>query len=416
MKWTYWILGTFLYFYQFIFRSLFGTLGDEVTVDFHLSVTELSTFLSSAMLSYALVQIPAGMLIDHFGPRKMLSLAMFVLSAGVMIISVTDSFPLAIFGRVLMGIGSAFGFLGTSQMVAVWFPQYLMPSLLGGTVVIGALGGAFSNQIFSQLTVGQWDWRTALFWMSAVGLLSVALFVFFLKDGRSSAVKPKRTVSVFTELKQLCTNQQVLVASAFAFFAYMPISVIADSWGVAGFEKIFAVGKEEAAKTLAYFYIPFSLGNFFYSNLATVSRNSRAVLFLAFSLSLASLVVLLLMPEVGRSSMFGISGFLLLTSVVAFNLGGVTLVYAVGCSQVPTTLAATTVGVINMFSMISGGLYAKMMGWVLHSNWDGATTPEGLPLYSGLAYQKAFQPLVFSIVLALVLVVIMRQRTYTAPS
>jgi MFS family permease len=410
MKWMAWALGTFLYFYQFIFRSLFGTLGDELSSDFHLSVAELSTFLSSAMISYAVMQVPAGMLLDHFGPRKMVSLAMLVLSSGVLLISVTDSYPLAIFARVLMGMGSAFGFVGASKIVATNFPQHLMPSLLGGTVFIGATGGAFSNRLFSQLTVGNWNWRAALLCMGAIGMVSVALIFYFLRDGEVSKVKKTRESSVWRELGQLLSNRHVLLASFFAFFAYMPISIIADSWGVAGFEKMFEVSREEAGKTLAYFYLSYSLGTFFYTNLATLCKNSRGVLFFAFTAMLVALILLLGNLELGRSTIFGVSGFLLLNALVAFNVGAVTLVFPIGCSHVPASLSGTTVGVVNMFCMISGGLYAKLLGWLLHSNWDGVTSPEGLPLYSGLAYQKAFQPLILGIVAALILVFLMREK------
>ena len=125
---------------------------------------------------------------------------------------------------------------------------------------------------------------------------------------------------------------------------------------------------------------------------------------------LAALALLLLYPELGRSTIFGVSGFLLLSALVAFNVGGVTLVFAIGCSHVPAALAGTAVGVINMFCMISGGIYAKLLGWLLHANWDGATSPEGLPVYSGLAYLKAFQPLVLGVLAALILVIFMRER------
>jgi len=412
MIWLYWLLGTLCYYYLYILRTLFGTLGEDITTKFDLSVTDLSTFFAAAMISYSLMQIPAGILLDKFGPRKMLSIAMLCLSSGVLIISLTHSLPLAIFGRILMGVGSAFGFIGTSKIVTVWFPLKMMGFLLGATVFLGGLGGAFSRQLYDALP-HQWDVSQSLLSLGIAGVFLAGTIAFFLREkthmsvGSAGAVPVKKTTFV-EDLRVILTNKQILTAALFTFFGYLPISIIGDSWGPSAFQKMFDASKETADQTLMYFYVAFALGSLFYSSIVTTLSKIRSVLFVEFSFALFFIYILLAHPSIGQDTFFGIPGFLILCSLIGFNLGGVALAFPIGCSHASKEISATVVGVMNMFCMISGGIFSKVVGHLLHLYWDGTTAQDGTPIFSGAAYQSALKPLIFTTVLALVLLVFIR--------
>ncbi len=134
----------------------------------------------------------------------------------------------------------------------------------------------------------------------------------------------------------------------------------------------------------------------------------RYVLFFEFLLSLIFIYLLIVETGVGKASYFGIPGFLLLTSAIGFNLGGVALAFPIGCSHASKEISATIVRVMNMLCMVSGGIFSKLVGYLLHFYWDGAKTPDGFPVFSGLAYQNALKPLIVTTFLALVLLFFVR--------
>lgn len=412
MIWFYWLLGTLCYFYQFVFRTIFGTLGDDITAKFQLSVTDLSTFFAAFMIAYPLMQIPAGILLDKYGPRKMLTFAMFCLSGGILIVSLTHSFPLAIGGRVLMGVGAAFAFAGTSKIVTIWFPLRMMGFLLGATVFLGGMGGAFSKHLYDALP-HHWDLSESLLYMGLSGLCIACVIGFFLREkknlsvGAAGAVPIKKTTFV-EDLRLILTNKQILTAAFFTFFAYLPISIIGDSWGPIAFQKIFGATKELADKTLTYFYIAFAIGSLFYSSIVTTLSKIRYVLFVEFGFALVFLYILLIHTSIGQDTFYGVPGFLILSALLGFNLGGVALAFPLGCSHASKEISATIVGVMNMLCMISGGIFSKLIGHLLHFYWDGATAQDGTPIFSGAAYQSALKPLLVTSVLALILLIFLR--------
>ncbi len=412
MIWIYWLLGAMCYFYQFVFRTIFGTLGDDITAKFQLSVTDLSTFFAASMIAYPLMQIPAGILLDKYGPRKMLSIAMASLAFGVLIVSLTTSFPLAIAGRVLMGAGAAFCFIGTSKIVTIWFPLRMMGFLLGTTVFLGGMGGAFSRRLYDAFPKS-WDFDQSLLNMGLCGLFLAAMIAFLLREKKhpsvgSSGAHPIKQTHFIEDLRLILTNKQILAAGVFTFFAYLPISIIGDSWGPMAFQNIFNVSKELADQTLTYFYIAFAFGSLFYSTIATTLERIRYVLIFEFGMAFLFLYVLLGHTSVGSASYFGIPGFLILNSIIGFNLGGVALAFPIGCSHASKEISATIIGVMNMLCMVSGGLFSKLVGSILESHWDGKLAEDGTQIFSAAAFQSAFQPLLITSFIAFAILFFLR--------
>lgn len=412
MIWFYWLLGTLCYFYQFVFRTIFGTLGEDISLKFDLSVTELSTFFAAFMIAYPAAQIPAGVLLDKYGPRKVLSLAMLSLSLGVLIVSLTNSFHLALVGRVFMGIGSAFCFIGTSKIVTVWFPIRMMGFLLGTTMFMGGMGGAFSRRLYDALPT-TWDINTSLLSMGICGVVIAFLLITFLKEKRHSSVGSAgaflvKKTTFLEDLKYIFSNRQIVLAAFFMFFAYLPISIIGDSWGPTAFQNIFNTSKELADQTLPYFYVSFAFGALFYASLAANSlKRTRYVLMFEFFLAFVFLYVLLVHTSIGEGTYFGVPGFLILSAVIGFNLGGVALTFPLGCSHASSQISATIVGVMNMLCMVSGGVFSKIIGYIVAYYLEGSAASDA-SAFSRIAYQNALFPLLGTSLAAVIILLFMK--------
>lgn len=410
MTWVYWLIGSLFYVYQFFFRTIFSTIGEDVAQSFHISVADLSIFFAYYGLSYALVQIPGGMLLDLFGPRKVLTLAMTALAGGVLLVCSTSSYELAIVGRILMGIGSAFGFLGASKLVIMWFPRNLTPFLLGSTVFLGGLGGAFSNYVYEALP-DRWSWNETLLFTGLLGLGFAVVIGVLLKERKpKNSGTPKTKVSLFSQIRMVLANRNTLLAATFAFFSYIPISIIADSWGPMGFEKIFNTSTANANLTVPYFYISYSVGNFIFSAIASYFRSLRKVLLIECCFSVVVLYLLMFQTQIGTNTYFGIPGFLLLSSASGFFLSGVTFAFPLGTSNIPQEISGTAVGFINCLCMISGGIYNKMMEGFLKFFWDGSLNSQGLPIFSGATFRSAFQPLLVTAIMSLLVVYFITEK------
>ena len=125
-------------------RSSLGVAGLDAEHRFGISAAALSTFSMLQMLVYAGMQIPVGLLVDRFGPRRMLLTGLTVMCAAQACFAAVASFGLALAARGLLGCGDAMVFISVLRIVAAWFPARRVPLLTQLTSLTGAAGGIAS--------------------------------------------------------------------------------------------------------------------------------------------------------------------------------------------------------------------------------------------------------------------------------
>ena len=87
------------------------------------------------------MQIPAGVIIDKYNRKIVIGIATSLCVFGNFLFSATNHYEVAFVGRILMGIGSAFGFIGAAKMAAMWLPKRYFSTFIGFATIIGILGG-----------------------------------------------------------------------------------------------------------------------------------------------------------------------------------------------------------------------------------------------------------------------------------
>src|SRR6266568_6577183 len=121
--WMIWSAAVTVYFVAVFNRSSLGVAGLDAEQRFGINAASLSTFSMLQMLVYAAMQIPVGLLVDRFGPRRMLMAGLSVMCAAQASFAAVDSFGLALVARGLLGCGDAMVFISVLRLVAAWFPS-----------------------------------------------------------------------------------------------------------------------------------------------------------------------------------------------------------------------------------------------------------------------------------------------------
>ena len=127
-------------------------------------------FTSVQLGVYALAQIPTGMLIDKFGPRRLLVIGSVIMGLGQVVLGFTTNYWVAIAARILIGAGDATAFLSVMRILPYWFPLHRTPMFTQVTSSLGQLGQFMSAIPFS-LVLGWAGWTTAFVTLGAVGIL-----------------------------------------------------------------------------------------------------------------------------------------------------------------------------------------------------------------------------------------------------
>ena len=134
LRWYMWILPSIVwgvsllfYFYQYFLRVSVSGMEPQLSAYFHVSAISLSTIAALFYYAYIVMQIPSGILIDRFGPRKMMTLASAILTLGSFLFwQANTEFALDV-ARACMGVSASFGFVGVLTLSRNWFLKKQFP-------------------------------------------------------------------------------------------------------------------------------------------------------------------------------------------------------------------------------------------------------------------------------------------------
>ena len=144
-SWIVWGVGVGVYFLAVFHRSSLGVAGPQAMDRLDLSAGQLSTFVMLQLGVYAAMQVPTGILVDRFGPRRMLLAATIIMGSAQLLFSQVQSYPLALLARGLLGCGDAMTYISVLRLVAGWFPARRYPVMVTLTSVVGMAGNVIAT-------------------------------------------------------------------------------------------------------------------------------------------------------------------------------------------------------------------------------------------------------------------------------
>src|SRR5688572_11451641 len=137
--WIVWGLAAAFFFSEYFARVAPGVMVPDLMRDFKVTALTLGSLSAFFYYAYVGMQVPVGILVDRFGPHRLLTVATVLCSAGCLLFASAQSVSLAEAGRFLMGFGASFAFVGTLKLAAVWFPASQFGLLAGLTQALGML-------------------------------------------------------------------------------------------------------------------------------------------------------------------------------------------------------------------------------------------------------------------------------------
>lgn len=140
-RWTVFGILALAYFLVYFHRVSSAVVSADLQITFKVSTAASIALLSSVYFyAYTIMQLPSGLLTDHFGPRKTVSIFTLVAAAGAILTGIASSFEMVIAGRLLIGIGVAVVYIPTMKILAAWYRKNEFASLSGILLAVGNIG------------------------------------------------------------------------------------------------------------------------------------------------------------------------------------------------------------------------------------------------------------------------------------
>jgi MFS family permease len=168
----------FGYYIAYLFRTINAVMAAPLATELGLGADDLGLLTSVYFVTFAAAQIPIGILLDRFGPRRVQSVLLLVAAAGSTLFAVSDHFWMLLLGRALIGLGVASAMTAGLKALVLWFPGDRVPLLNGLMVMLGALG-AVTATLPADLLLDWIGWRE-LFGLLAGLTVASAIMIYLI--------------------------------------------------------------------------------------------------------------------------------------------------------------------------------------------------------------------------------------------
>ncbi len=370
MAWVVWGVGIAAYISAVMQRTSLGVVGTQAAEHFGTTVGIVSTFVVVQIATYALVQIPAGVLLDRFGSRTILVAGSLIMTAGQVTVGLTDEFGVAIAARIVLGAGDACIFTGILRLLPFWFAPSRVPILSQLTGMLGQVGQVAAVAVLLPM-IDMAGWRPTFLFSAGVCLVMAVCCMVAVRDV-PPGVERVITGGSFTEIPRQV--QQVLKhpATQLGFWLHLtsgfPVNAFVLMWGI----PYLTIGQGRSATEAG---VLFSLTAIFGAVIGPVLgwltarhplRRSNLVLTVIFAM-IASWATVLLWP--GPAPLW-----LLLLLVLSISAGGpgTGIAFDYARTQLPANRLGAGNGMVITGSFAGGTVIILAMGLFLDAVSDGA--------------------------------------------
>lgn len=402
--WLVWSTGALLFLYSFFHRVAPSVMVADLMRDFQVGGAVLGTLSAFYFYPYAMLQVPLGMILDRWGPRRVLACAALFCGAGTAFFASADTVQMAYLGRAMIGAGASFGWIGTLTLVALWFPPHRFALLTGLTSMIG-MAGAVGGQAPLAAVIAIFGWRPTLMVAAVYGVVLAGVFLAVVRDRRNPAkdgADPLQRLGLRRSLREVAATPQVWAVGLIVATVSVPVLAFAGLWGVPYMIQVHGVSNTIAAACMSVLLASWGIGAPILGWLSDRIGSRKIPLLTGAIISFAAILAVIYLPGLP---------FWLVVALLALNgLAGSSAVisFATARENTRVEVSGMTMGLVNLMAMGLSAVFQPLIGWLLDLNWDGLSDA-GARLYSTEAYQIAFLSLAGCALVAVTAGLLMRE-------
>ncbi|MDR0595371.1 MAG: MFS transporter [Puniceicoccales bacterium] len=364
--WFVWMAAVVFYLYEYLARVAPSVMEQDLEIAFHTSSVVLGSALGAYYIVYSPVQLLAGVLFDRFGGKKVLIPASLFVVLGCLLVSLpSTNLGILAMGRVLMGFGSGFGFIGVMYLAAVWFNPKKLELISGLTTSIGICGALIGQAPLARLTdaVG---WQASWAYIAFAGILCTLMLIFFVREtsqsGRENRNEDFSIKNFLHGLWCVCKNRQTWIIGFVACTLYTPLVVFGDLWGVQYVHLIAGITRAKASCVVGMLYIGWLIGGPLAGYVATLIGGRRRLLIVSCLATSLILGIIFLLPVKSPLAL----GILLF--ICGIKSSPEVLCFVAGLEANPPFAKGSAIATVNMIVMLLGGLFQPIVGKLMHSS------------------------------------------------
>lgn len=372
-SWLIWGTASLFYLYEFVIRVAPSVMEKELQSALAVSAGTFGLATGVYYYVYSPMQIGVGLLLDKWGVKRILVPSAIICGLGCLLcMATTDVFVYGL-GRGLMGLGSAFAFVGCMHLATVWFPASRIALLSGLTTTLGVAGAMVAQRPMVEL-VSASGWRASWVYCAAGGLvIAVLIWIFVPKPppweaNAKKTAKGEKDHTVLEGLLEVVKNPQSWIIGLIGAALFFNLSVFGALWGDDYVERLAGVSTAKASNAISFLYFGWLVGAPVAGWVSDKLQKRKPVLIASLILTCLISFSMLMFSEMP----------IWLASVYLFVLGvvssGQIITFVSGLEHNPDWASATAIAFNNMVVMLIGGVFQPVVGVLLDVASGGGNT------------------------------------------
>lgn len=362
--WAIWMIASVFYAYQYILRVMPNIMMQDILQQFNIDAATFGQYSGIYYIGYSLMHLPIGIMLDRFGPKKVMPICSLLTVIGLLPIIFSDYWVFPIIGRALIGMGSSAAILGAFKIIRMGFKEEKFTRMLSLSVTIGLIGAIYGGGPVNSLCSAL-GYKMVTIIFASIGLfLSSLAYIIIPKTSYSSKT------TVMSDIKTVFASGKAMMVCFFAGLMVGPLEGFADVWGTQFFKQVYGFEGTLAASMPSVIFMGMCFGAPLLSLIAEKTNRYFYTI-------------------IGSGIIMAISFFALLTGnipvtgiTIMFVLVGVCCAYQIiaiykASTYVADNVVGLTTAVANMVIMIFGYIFHAIIGSVVNS-MGGTESAEAL--------------------------------------
>ena len=353
-------------------RSSMGVLAPELASDLDLSPFILGAIASAFFFAYALFQIPGGMLLDRFGPRRVIVGLFFFTALGTLAFSFAPNGITMLIARVVMGIGCAAIFSGAFMLITRFYPSDRLTSIAGSMNSFAMLGMLLATFPLAYL-VTVIGWRDGFTLIAIAALVLTAFSAFVIRDWpdapQTTGTSDENLHQIFDGVREALKTRNVLKISS-AGISLSTGSLFLGLWGGPYLYDVHSLTETERGKVLMFMAFGGVTGHFLFGRMARVLNTLKGIVLFGSGLATGVMGIMALWMDPSRLTVT------LLFVVLGFACGFPSILLAHARAIMPDRLIGRGIAVVNTGIMISIALMQTAVGIIINFSAGPGLAPD----------------------------------------
>ena len=381
LSFRWWVFGVLAigYFFVYFHRLSLSVVADDIATDFGTTASVLGLLGSVYFYCYAAMQFPAGLLSDSIGPRKTVTISLFLACVGSIVFGLAPNIAIAFAARVMVGLGVSMVFIPTMKILSQWFRSNEFALMAGILNAIGGIGVLAATWLLGILAT-KLGWRFSFQFIGGCTLLLILSTWLIVRDrpadkgwpsiseidGKNSenGTFSEHKIGLWEGARKVVSEKYFWPIAIWFFFDCGIFFGFGGLWSGPYLMHVYGKTREQVGDILSMLAWGMIIGSPVLGLLSEKVLKSRKKTFILCTSVLTALLLFLnIFPSELPTSVLAI--WFLLFSVCSSGI--VIMGFTSAKELFPVEIAGTSVGTVNLFPFLGGAVFMPLLGKVLDS-------------------------------------------------